>query len=313
MSPTSGVSATPPADTTAPADTAPAADTAATAPGSTARRAGRNVVAVVTAELLGKGATLAFTVVVARQLGATGFGSFSYGLAFGLLLATFIAWGFDSEVMRRGSADRAELDRVVARALALRTVHALPIVVLGGVFGVLTRPDTGSAAALVLLMLAAVLDSYGDCLRTAATACGAPGPASFALVLQRVAACVLAITALAAGGGLVAVCTTYLASSVLGEAALVVMVRRLGVRFPRTAVTAAGLRELWRSSFLLGLDAVLGMALFRVDMLILGALAGDRDVAEYAVGYRLMETVLFVTWAVSRSLVPAMVQAGTGR
>jgi O-antigen/teichoic acid export membrane protein len=70
---------------------------------------------------------------------------------------------------------------------------------------------------------------------------------------------------------------------------------------------------MWRSTFVLGVDAVLGVALFRVDALILGALAGDREVAAYTVGYRLMETVLFVTWAVSRSLFPAMVRAGGGR
>jgi O-antigen/teichoic acid export membrane protein len=158
-----------------------------------------------------------------------------------------------------------------------------------------------------------VLDSFGDAGRTAATACERPGPAAFVLVAQRVVACVLAVVTLELGGDVVAVAAAYLASSAIGLALLVRLLRRLGVR-PRLAdLRAADLRAMWRSTFLLGLDGVLGMALFRLDMLMLGHLAGDGRVAVYAVGHRLMETVLFVTWAVSRSLFPAMARTETGR
>jgi O-antigen/teichoic acid export membrane protein len=53
--------------------------------------------------------------------------------------------------------------------------------------------------------------------------------------------------------------------------------------------------------------------LFRIDAVILGALGGDAQLASYTVGYRLMETVLFVTWSVSRSLLPVLVRAEPGR
>jgi len=283
------------------------------ADGTASRRAGRNVVAVVTAELLGKAATVAFTVVVARELGATAFGSFSYALAFGLLLATFVAWGFDAEVLRRGSADRRVLNDVLGQAVLLRTFHAVPIVVLGSVIGILTRPDAAAAQALILVLLATLLDSYGDAGRASATACEQPGRASFALVVQRVSACVLAIGVLAAGGGLVAVCAAYLASSAAGLVILSLILKRLGVRPQLHGADRPALVGMWRSTFVLGLEQVLGMALFRIDAIILGELSSDRHVAAYAVGYRLMETVLFVTWSVSRSLFPAMVRAGSGR
>ena len=89
------------------------------------------------------------------------------------------------------------------------------------------------------------------------------------------------------------------------------LLRRLGVR-PRLRLDRPALRATWRSTFLLGVDTVLAMALFRVDAIMLGALDDDAAVAAYAVAYRLMETVLFVTWAVSRSLFPAMARAGGG-
>jgi O-antigen/teichoic acid export membrane protein len=285
---------------------------APTRDGSASRRAGRNVVAVMLADILGKVITLAFTVLVARQLGATGFGDFSYALALGLLLGTFIAWGFDSEVARRGSVDGRQLDVALSQALVLRAVHTVPVMVVGGLIIALGRPDVAEIPAIVLVVLATVLDSFGDCGRAAATARERPAWSSFALVLQRAVACVLAIVVLSFGGGLLAVSAGYLLSSVVGLFVLTLLLRRLQVRPRFRLVDWAGLRTMWRSTVLLGLDIVLSMALFRVDTLMLGAIAGSRGVASYTVAYRLMETALFVAWAVGRSLFPAMARAGSG-
>ncbi len=307
-------------DGAAPADAVPAAPppTAATAsalgahPAGSARRTARNVLALISGELVGKVATLVFTVVVARELGATSFGSLSYAFAFGLLLATLVSWGFDAEQVRRASADRDELGAALTTALVLRTLHAVPVLLLGALVGVLTRPSTAAAQTLVLVLLASVLDSYGDAGRSAATALERLGRTVVALVVQRVSACVLAVAVLASGGGLVAVAGAYLLSSVLGQSVLAVLLHRLGVRLSPSAVTLPALGGFWRRTLLLGVDSVLSMALFRLDALLLGALADDGQVAAYAVAYRLMETVLFVTWAVSRSLFPTMVRAGGG-
>jgi O-antigen/teichoic acid export membrane protein len=267
---------------------------------------------VVAGELVGKVATLVFTVVVARELGSSSFGSFSYALAFGMLLATLVGWGFDAELARRGSVDLADLDAALAQALTLRTLHALPVVVLGTLIGALTRPSREAAVTLALLLLASVLDSYGDAGRSAATALEQSGRAVLALVAQRVAACLLAVGLLAGGGGLIEVSAGYLLSSLLGQIVLATMLHRFGVRPQWSSVRGAALRDMWRRTVLLGLDSVLATALFRIDALMLGALASDREVAAYAVAYRLMETVLFVNWAVARSLFPAMVRAAAG-
>ena len=278
-----------------------------------ASRAGRNVVALITFELLGKVATLAFTVVVARQLGAQAFGSFSYALAFGIILATFIAWGFDSEMVRRRLDDPREIGLVLGQALLLRTVHAVPIVLVGGVLGALARPSAAAAQVLVLVLLATVIDSYADCGRVAATAWAIPGQAGFVLVLQRLSACVLTVVALALGGHLVAVAAVYLASSVVGLVGLGLVLRRAGIRPHLRGITRADLQAMWRTTFQMGVDTVFGVVLFRVDAVMLGAIGGDAELAEYTVGYRLMETVLFVTWSVSRALLPVLVRAEAGR
>jgi O-antigen/teichoic acid export membrane protein len=48
------------------------------------------------------------------------------------------------------------------------------------------------------------------------------------------------------------------------------------------------------------------MALFRIDAVLLAALAGAAAAGRYAAAYRLLETVIFVAWTVARSVFPIM-------
>jgi O-antigen/teichoic acid export membrane protein len=57
---------------------------------------------------------------------------------------------------------------------------------------------------------------------------------------------------------------------------------------------------------MIGLESIVAMALFRLDTLFLGWLAGNRAVGLYAAPYRLLETAVFVCWVVSRAVFPLM-------
>ena len=265
------------------------------------------------AELAGKVATLVFTIVAARSLGAAGFGAFSYALAFSMLLATVPSWGFDSVLIRRGSADLADLGPALAQTLALRSILATPVLIIGGTVGALTRPSDEAAIALVLILVATVADTYGDAGRSAAGALERRGRTSVALIAQRLATAVLAIVLLGQGSGLVAVALVYLVSSAFGQLLTWRALRLLHIRPDWSAVTRPQLRAMWRSSFVLGVDTLVAMMLFRLDAVLLGIIRGDEELASYAIAYRLLETVLFVNWAVTRAIFPGMSRAREDR
>ena len=269
-------------------------------------RAARNVVVVAVSELAGKIATLVFTIVAARHLGPAGFGAFSYALAFSLLLATLPSWGFDTVLIRRGSADAGRLDATLAQTLAMRTIVAAPVFVLGALVGAIGRPSRDAQIAVAVVLIASILDTYSDAARSAAGALEKRGRTSIALVVQRVANAVFAVVWLESGGGLLAVCTAYAGSALLGLGLNAVALRKVGIRPDWSAVDRPALADMWRASFVLGIDSIVAMALFRVDTVMLGAIDGDEAVASYAVAYRLLETVLFVNWAVTRAIFPAM-------
>ncbi len=273
------------------------------------QRAARNAALTAICELLGKVATLVFTVYIARALGPADFGAFSYAVTFGLLLATLPSWGFDLLLLRRASADTARVGALLAQTWASRAFVSVPVLVVGGIIGAASQQTLATRTTVVLVLLASVLDTMGDAGRAAGAAVEQAGPVSYSLVVQRVSMTVAAVAVLALGGDLLGVAAAYLVSSLVGQGLTVVILRRLGVRPDWHAVNRAALLDIWHGSFYIGVNTLVAMALFRIDAVILHALKGDEVLAQYAVSYRLLETVLFLNWAVARATFPAMSRA----
>ncbi len=276
------------------------------APGPVTRRAARNALAVSAAQVAGKVATLAYTIAAARVLGAHDFGTFAYALSFALLVATLPSWGFDPLLVQRGSRDPREIPRLLSETLVWRTAIAVPVFGAAAIASVALRPDSESAVTFVLILVAIAVEVYADAGHAAAAALQNQTWTSASLVVQRFLTAALAVASLALGFDLAGLAVAYLAGSVAGAAGVALSVRRLGVSLDFRAVNRRGLWDTARMSIAIGIDTVISLALFRIDQVMLGALKGDAAVGVYAAAYRLLETVLFVSWAVAKAVFPVM-------
>jgi O-antigen/teichoic acid export membrane protein len=270
------------------------------------RRTATNALAAIATEVSGKIATLAYFIAAARTLSKPDFGAFAYALSFGLLVATLPGFGFDPLLVQRGSAEPHRLRTLLSETLVWRTAIAVPVFLAAGIGGAILRPTPRTAAALLIVTAACIFDIFTEAARAAAQALQQQIALSKVLVLQRVVAAVLAIAALAAGLELIGLSVAYMLGSVVGMVGSFWSIRRLGLRVDLSSVRASGLKETVRLSIALGVDALVAMALFRVDQVMLAFLKGDAAVAAYAATYRLLETVLFITWSLSRAILPVM-------
>jgi O-antigen/teichoic acid export membrane protein len=277
--------------------------------GPTTRRTARNAAVVAAAEVAGKVATLVFTVAAARTLGTTGFGAFSYALSFSLLVATLPSGGFGPILVQRGSADPRRLPQLLSELLVWRTGIAIPVFLGSALAGFALEPDVRSVPAFLLILAATMVDLYSDAGRSVAGALQRQGGVSAALIVQRFATAVLAVTALALGFGLVGLAATYLAGTVIGATGVLLSVRRMGVRFDLRSMERRSFLQTGRMSVAVGIDTMVALALFRVDQVILGSMKGTHAVGLYAAAYKLLETVLFLSWAVARAVYPVMSSA----
>jgi O-antigen/teichoic acid export membrane protein len=266
-------------------------------------------VLLAVAEMVGKVGTLAIVVGAARLLPLADFGVFSVALAAGVIVAVVPSWGFDTILIQRGAVHPAELPTLLAELLALRVTVA--VVVLVAVTAV-TAPgdvDPSVVAAVGCVVAACLADTVADAYRAVAVACERQGIVARAQVLQRAATAVLALVALVVWRGLLPLSVAYLVGTLLGTVAVAAGAARLGVRPCWTGVGWPGLRRLVRTSWPAGAHSVASMALFRADAMLLAALAGAAAAGRYAAAYRLLETVIFVCWTVTRAVFPVMVSA----
>lgn len=279
---------------------------AAVARPSGAGGAARTAAVVALAEIVGKVATLVATVVAARALAPATFGAFAYALALGVLLQALPTLGFDTVLIRQAARDPERLPLRLAENLVWRVTLGLPVFAAGYALASGSRPDGTARLVLALVLAATLLDLHDQAWRAGAAAQRRQAAVFVALVAQRLAAGGLAVGVLLAGGGVVGLAVAHLAASVAGTLLLLVVARRIGLRADLRGVRWSGLVAAGRGSVVVGIYAVVSSMLFRVDTLVLEALRGDVEVAVYAAAARIVETVLFVSWAVSRATFPAM-------
>jgi O-antigen/teichoic acid export membrane protein len=281
-------------------------ETAGAEPGPATRKAARNAVMVSAALMAGKVATLAYTIAAARVLGTQKFGLFAYALSISLLIATLPSWGFDSLLLQRGSKEPGALNRFLTETLVWRTIVAVPVFGGAAIAAIVTQPDGTALVTFLLVLVATAIDTYSDAGYAVAAARQDQRWTSAALAAQRFVTAGLAVGALALGFSLVGLAVCYLAGSVVSGIGVLWSVRRLGVRVDRSSVNRRGMAATARTSVALGVDTVISLALFRIDQVLLGVMKGDGAVGVYAAAYRLLETVLFVSWAVAKAVFPVM-------
>ena len=277
-------------------------------PGS--RRIAFNAALQAAAEVIGKVATLALTVVAARALSQEDFGAFVYALAFAPLVAVLWSWGLGTLVIREGSAQPEELPRLYAEFIMLRLILAVPSIVIFGTVGALLRPDTESAVVLIVVLVAWAINSFREANVAAGVARQEMKGVTKAQVADRLATAALGIGVLLLGMGVVALAIAFLVGSLVGYLVARGAVRDLGIYLDLRKVDRSNLFPMLKRSFYIGIDTMVSQFLFRVDALILSAMKGDAVLAAYSVAYRLLETVLFISWAIARALFPAMSAGG---
>ncbi|MER7402953.1 flippase [Streptomyces sp. NPDC000070] len=291
-----------PAQEPAPGGPAPTSDWTA--------RTTRTIVVLAVTEIAGKLSMLVIIVGAARLLGVADFGVFAYALAVGLLAAVIPLWGYDIVVVQRGSAEPGRLRGLLADLLVTRT--ALVFVVLAvlaasaGSLGLSGPPDSRAGLAAFIIAAAAVLDTYTEAYRSAAAAIQRQSIIAVVHLVQRLLTAAAALTALLLHTGLLGLAVAYLAGTLVGPLAGALLVRHQGIGPRWREVSVASLVRLNRGTWVLGVASILAMALFRLDILLIAWLVGDRAVGVYAAAYRLLETALFVCFAVARTVFPLM-------
>lgn len=278
-------------------------------------RIGRNVLVKLASELVGRVATFGLSLYVANVLGQRAFGAYNYGLALGFVLAQIADMGLQLLVARDVAMGGRAAQPLVARALRLKLWLSLPTLALllllrDG------RPDP-EQLALLLFGWGMLAQTFVEFAAYVYRGQQRILNEVWLLTAARLLTAALAIVALWAGGGLVALGAAY--ALAISAAALWGLWRLRGAGWfaapPAGERDAARVRrshaytQLLRQALPLGIAIFLSIGYTRVAIFLLEGRLGALAVAQYSAAQRLVEPTQIVPAALLAAVFPAFSSA----
>lgn len=252
---------------------------------------------------------LVVSVSVTRYLGPERYGLLSYATAFVTLFSAVGQLGLDAVVVRNIVRDPESRDETLGSAFLLKLAGGAVgiLLILAGI--VLIRPDDRVSQVLVAISSLGLLfqsfnaidfwfqsqvrSKYTVYARSAAYL--AVSAAKLALVL--------------AGAPLAAFAWAGLADVALGSLGLVVAYRMAGLSLSSWRASRAGALALFRDSWPLMFSDLLVLIYMRADKVVLGQLAGEKELGIYSVATLVAEMLYFIPAQIVSSVFPSLIEA----
>lgn len=265
--------------------------------GAAGHRAATNTFARALGEIVGKFASLAVFIALAREVGASEFGTFVFAFSWVQVATMPIALGAERYILHEVARNPGSMHDLLYNGIALKLLRAVPITALSFVLLEVLGYGGTAREAVYIVTVGQLIEALSRTMFAVFNGVERGTIVGTTIVIQRVGAAALGLAAIALGGGVIAVCATYTVGTAIGFAVgLVLMSRSLGLPRPRLA------RDVWqtiaRASRGYGLQDILGVMLAKVDVVLLSLLATSTAVGLYGAAYRLLESTSFIAIAV---------------
>ena len=246
---------------------------------------------------------------VARYLGPSQFGLFSFATAFVALFSAFFSMGLDDIVVRDIVRDHSVKDETLGSAFILRLSGGIAafLVVAGAI--VLLRPNDGLIQGLVMITAAGMAFQAFDVIDFWFQSRIQSKYSVYAKLSSHLLIAVVKISLILAGAQLVAFAWAGFAEIAVGSLGLIVVYRMTGYRLTDWKINVARMKTLLKDCWPLILSGIAGTIYLRIDQVMIGELAGIEEVGIYSAAVRLAEAWYFVPTIIYFSVLPSIVEA----
>jgi O-antigen/teichoic acid export membrane protein len=264
---------------------------------NTALRAGGEVVAKI--------ASLAFFVVMARELGKEGFGDFNFALALATLLVSAAGFGMDGLLAREVARDRELAHEYLSNVVAIKLLSSAALLILIAVIVGLGGYDEDARLTAYLVGAGVAIENLGRSWQYTMQGLERLGLVSFSVIVQRTFTAAAAIALMLGGAGVVSVAAVFLLGALLGLLAAALMLRWRVLRL-RPRIEPGRWGSLVRTAIPIGLVGLMFNILLQLDATLLSFLTGgdNEEVGVYSAAFRLVAAFMFLSWAFGSAVQP---------
>jgi O-antigen/teichoic acid export membrane protein len=261
---------------------------------SASRRIAFGTLARLVGEGIGKLASLAFFVVIARELGQKQFGDFIFAMSLSTLFLFVAGLGLQEMLGREVAKDPRHADDLVWNVIAIRVLTMAALLVVMTAIVTLQGRSLESAAVILIVSVGIGLEDQAGTPYAVFNGRERQQYVAFTLIVNRLSTALMGIGAAVAGASALPIAILFAAGSGLGVATAYWLMHRFVLR-PRVHIQPGAWGTLLRASTPLAVAGILATLSFRTSVVLLGLVsAGSADVGDFGAAYRLIEATMFV-------------------
>lgn len=270
------------------------------------RRMTADVVIQIVARILNLALGIVVTLILARGLGARGFGVWSTLFAITSITASLGELGLSQITISRAAADPDREPQWLGALLQLRLLVVIPITLASVIAVLLLAPSHEAKVAGVLIAMVSLI-----------TAPGVIGAVFVLRIRNDIAMLILTVNSVLWAGAVVAVSTlsggivAFAAAFLVTTSVMTLMSVAFALKF--THVQLRGVRHLWppllRVGLGVGLAGILVTSYVKLDQILVLEYGGSRQAGLYGAAYRLLDSVQFIPSSVMTTLFPLIAAA----
>lgn len=243
------------------------------------------------------------TALIARTLGAAGYGQWSTIFAVLSLTGFFMSFGAESIVVREAARDPEREREWLGAMMAMRLIAVGPVMVASLVVLLAIEQSQAMLIAGLILVVCMPFDGVGVLQLVFQLRVKNQVP-MMVLTIRSVLWGIAVFFIYRGDGGMIALAVAMVVTNLAGSIVQTVAALRVLGRWPRPL--RARMRELIRSSLPLGITGALVIGYGRVDQVIVLQIAGSRQAGLYGAVYGVLDRSHFVPISVLVTLAPIM-------
>ena len=263
----------------------------------------KNSTFLLIGRILGKVLTIAFVILVARELGDTGFGKFSFALSFAMIFAVVSNFGLHTLTIRELAGKREEARYYVANLIFLKAI--LLVLVLSASFGVARLLDVEERYVLYIVGASVFLRYFSTVIRSVFIAYQKMEYESAMVIVENLTTLVLGGLAVKMGYGLRGLSLGYLLAGIITLVGSLVLVVYRFVR-PVFRVSLPFSIELLKAALPFTFMGICSVVYVKIDTVMLGIMKSAASVGWYSAAYRILEAVMFIPPVFALALLPVL-------
>jgi len=271
----------------------------------TVKRITRNTVFLAGAEIISRMLQFFVMVYAARILGKTVFGTFSFGLAFAMIVIIFFDAGIYTLLVREIARKKEMTSKFVSNSISLKMIIGAVVFAAIFVFVKISGFSAESQRIIWIMSLFAFFSSFNQLLYSVFRAHEKMGYDASLKIIRMIVLSAGAVYVLKTGMGIFAFGWIF----VLTEAFVVIlglMFEQLKFAKLKFELDISFIKYIFKESLPFGLAFTFGSIYFYIDSIMLSKMKGDAEVGIYSAGYNLAIAILFIPTVYTSAIYPVM-------